>query len=65
MSARGGRHVRPAVHNERVVPMSSLRNTYPWKAVGKLFFTGATAELRLLGQCGAQPGHRHRGSLRL
>ena len=28
--------------NERVVPMSTLRNTYPWKAVGKLFFTGAT-----------------------
>ena len=28
--------------NERVVPMASLRNTYPWKAVGKLFFTGAT-----------------------
>jgi hypothetical protein len=28
--------------NERVVPMSVLRNTYPWKAVGKLFFTGAT-----------------------
>jgi V8-like Glu-specific endopeptidase len=26
---------------ERVVPMASLRNTYPWVAVGKLFFTGA------------------------
>jgi hypothetical protein len=24
------------------VPMSVLRNTYPWRAVGKLFFTGAT-----------------------
>jgi hypothetical protein len=24
--------------NARVVPMSVLRNTYPWKAVGKLFF---------------------------
>lgn len=27
--------------NERVVPMATLRNTYPWRAVGKLFFTGA------------------------
>ena len=27
--------------NERVVPMGVLRNTYPWKATGKLFFTGA------------------------
>ena len=27
---------------ERVVPMAQLRSTYPWRAVGKLFFTGAT-----------------------
>jgi V8-like Glu-specific endopeptidase len=27
---------------ERVVPMAQLRGTYPWRAVGKLFFTGAT-----------------------
>jgi V8-like Glu-specific endopeptidase len=27
--------------NERVVPMSVLRGTYPWRAIGKLFFTGA------------------------
>lgn len=26
---------------ERVVPMAQLRGTYPWRAVGKLFFTGA------------------------
>jgi V8-like Glu-specific endopeptidase len=32
--------------NSRVVPMSVLRNTYPWQAVGKLFFrtdTGGNA----------------------